>query len=92
MVKIISKILKWIVCLPVRIYQLCLRPLFPSVCRHEPSCSHYMLQAIERHGVIRGVFLGCRRLLKCRPGGSWGYDPVPDKINHNHEVRNQKCH
>jgi putative membrane protein insertion efficiency factor len=48
------------------------------VCRFEPSCSNYAYQAIERHGLLKGVFLGVKRLARCRPYGGAGYDPVPD--------------
>jgi putative membrane protein insertion efficiency factor len=48
------------------------------VCRFEPSCSRYAYTAIERHGLIKGTWLAARRLLRCRPFGGSGYDPVPD--------------
>lgn len=62
---------------PVRAYQLLLSPLFPSSCRFEPSCSTYMIQSLEKHGPLRGLLLGIKRLAKCHPWGSSGYDPVP---------------
>ena len=62
----------------VRGYQLLASPLFAGSCRYEPSCSHYMADAVRRHGAIRGGWLGIRRLARCHPFGSHGFDPVPD--------------
>jgi putative membrane protein insertion efficiency factor len=61
----------------VRGYQQ-LRAGRPSPCRHIPSCSSYAIEAIETHGAARGSWLALRRLGRCRPGGTWGYDPVPE--------------
>ena len=64
----------------IRFYQSCLSPvLFPSFCRYVPSCSNYAYEAIEKWGVKKGLGLAARRFLRCRPGGSFGYDPVPWK-------------
>ena len=62
----------------IRFYQRAVSPGLGRVCRFEPSCSHYSYEAIERHGLLRGVWLGVRRLLRCRPFGGSGYDPVPE--------------
>ena len=61
----------------IRAYQLMLAPLLGGGCRHLPSCSHYASEAIERHGVLRGTALSLRRLARCHPLGTRGYDPVP---------------
>lgn len=69
--------MKHLVLVPVRIYQLLISPLLPPACRYTPSCSAYMIQAVQKRGMIRGVLLGIRRLLRCAPWGGHGYDPVP---------------
>jgi len=61
----------------LRLYQERISPLFGRRCRYLPTCSAYAMTAIERFGVGKGVFLAGRRLLRCQPLGSSGYDPVP---------------
>lgn len=61
--------------LGVRFYQVCLRPLFPSVCRFHPSCSEYFIQAVHIYGPYRGAWRGFRRLCRCHPWHPGGYDP-----------------
>lgn len=61
----------------IRIYQLVLSPLLGPRCRFHPSCSHYAIEAIERHGAARGGWLALRRLARCHPLNAGGYDPVP---------------
>ncbi len=50
------------------------------VCRHIPTCSAYTVEAIQKHGVIIGGYLSLKRILRCHPWGTWGYDPVPDEV------------
>jgi len=64
--------------LMVRGYQVTFGALLPPVCRYEPSCSRYSIQALQRHGAVRGGWLTVRRLVRCNPWGGMGYDPVPD--------------
>ena len=65
-----------VVILAIRGYQLAVSPYLPAVCRYEPSCSQYAADAIQHYGVIKGGWLGLRRLARCRPYGGRGYDPV----------------
>ena len=60
----------------IRLYQQALSPYLPTMCRFQPSCSQYMADAVEQYGVARGAWLGLRRILRCRPLGRRGYDPV----------------
>jgi len=60
-----------------RLYRAVLPPLIGDVCRFEPSCSFYAVEAIERHGYLRGGYLTARRLIRCNPWCSGGHDPVP---------------
>lgn len=66
-----------ILALPVRAYRLLLSPWVGHSCRYQPTCSAYALEALERHGAIKGGYLAARRILRCNPWGSCGYDPVP---------------
>lgn len=72
-------LLKKLLILLVKFYQNFISPLFPGVCRYTPSCSQYMIEAIETHGIIKGIWLGTKRILRCHPWGGSGYDPVPAK-------------
>lgn len=63
--------------LPIRFYQGAISPLFPSVCRFTPTCSQYAVEAIARHGVVKGSWMALRRIARCHPWGGSGYDPVP---------------
>jgi uncharacterized protein len=61
----------------LRCYKRFISPWLPPSCRFEPTCSMYMYQAIEKKGVLRGLILGLRRLLRCHPFSAGGFDPVP---------------
>ena len=61
----------------VRVYQVIVAPVLGPACRYEPSCSQYAVEAIERHGVLRGAWRASKRLTRCHPMGDSGYDPVP---------------
>lgn len=60
----------------LRIYKRWLSPVLPSACRFHPTCSEYMMQAVETHGAARGVWMGVKRLAKCHPFHEGGFDPV----------------
>ena len=62
----------------VRGYQNTFGTIMPPVCRYAPSCSAYSVEALQRHGALKGSWLTVRRLLLCNPWGGRGYDPVPD--------------
>lgn len=69
--------IKKIFILPVKMYQWFISPLLGQNCRHEPTCSQYTIDAIREWGVMKGIYLGGKRLSKCHPWGTQGYDPVP---------------
>ena len=64
----------------LNVYKRFVSPLLPPACRFHPSCSVYAAEAVERHGVIRGGALAARRLARCHPFSSGGFDPVPEKL------------
>jgi putative membrane protein insertion efficiency factor len=74
---ILTNSIKWVLITLVRIYQWTLSPLLGKNCRFYPTCSSYMIQAIETHGIIKGLWLGTKRLVKCGPWHDGGIDPVP---------------
>lgn len=63
----------------VRLYQVCISPFIGgrAACRFVPTCSEYTRTAIEKYGALRGAYMGIKRICRCRPGGGFGYDPVP---------------
>mgnify|MGYP003298653787 FL=1 len=68
----------YIVSIPVRFYRLVISPLIGSNCRYHPTCSSYTLEALEKHGAIKGGRLAVKRIIKCHPLGGSGIDNVPD--------------
>ena len=64
----------------IRFYQKFISPAFPPSCRYQPTCSNYMIQAIEKHG-IKGLLMGIARILRCHPWANGGDDPVPDDFS-----------
>lgn len=74
---------KKILIFPIRVYQVLISPLLGPTCRFEPSCSNYMIQAINEWGIFKGVYLGARRIGRCHPWGPHGPDPVPPNPKRN---------
>nr|WP_284155374.1 membrane protein insertion efficiency factor YidD [Sulfuricystis multivorans] len=73
MKNLLAKPLIWL----VRAYQLVVSPFFPPSCRFHPTCSHYAIEALEKHGLLRGSWLSLLRVLRCHPWHPGGHDPVP---------------
>ena len=73
----ISHLLARVLILPIRFYQRFISPLTPPSCRFTPTCSQYAVEALQKYGPLKGLWLAVRRLLRCHPWGGSGYDPVP---------------
>ena len=71
----------------MRGYQVTLSPMFGDCCRFTPSCSNYMLEALQVHGAFKGTLLGLWRIMRCHPFGASGYDPVPAKGRWKNDLR-----
>ncbi|HRI27178.1 MAG TPA: membrane protein insertion efficiency factor YidD [Chitinophagales bacterium] len=80
MFSLLNRLLKQVFIFPIRLYRLILSPYLGGACRYTPTCSAYMIEAIQEWGVVKGIYLGTKRLLSCHPWGGHGYDPVPKKI------------
>ncbi|WP_203639855.1 membrane protein insertion efficiency factor YidD [Levilactobacillus wangkuiensis] len=81
-------ILTWL----VRGYQRWISPLFPPSCRYYPTCSNYMLQALAKHGALKGGLMGIARILRCHPFVRGGVDPVPDHFTLKRNVAAEKAY
>ncbi|HMS28469.1 MAG TPA: membrane protein insertion efficiency factor YidD [Saprospiraceae bacterium] len=68
---------KYLIIIPVRLYQILLSPLLGKNCRFDPTCSNYMLQSVKEWGTFKGLWLGMKRISRCHPWGGCGEDPVP---------------
>lgn len=75
--ELIKRILIFPFVILIRFYQICISPFTPASCRFSPTCSHYALEALKKHGLIKGGWLGIKRIASCHPWGKSGYDPVP---------------
>lgn len=74
---LISRLITWVLILPVLFYQKVISPFTPPTCRFTPTCSEYTRQALLKYGPLKGLYLAIRRILRCNPWGGSGYDPVP---------------
>ena len=79
MLEICRTIIIFILILPIKTYQIVISPLFPGSCRFDPTCSNYFIEALKIWGPFKGLWLGIKRISKCHPWGTFGYDPVPDR-------------
>ncbi len=76
----INKFISYPIILLVKIYQIFISPILGQNCRYLPTCSEYTVQSLKEYGVVKGLTLSLKRILKCHPWGSHGYDPVPKKL------------
>lgn len=75
--KVLSSLLVTLLVAPIRFYRAFISPLTPPSCRFTPTCSQYAIEALRKHGPLRGLALAVWRILRCNPWGGSGYDPVP---------------
>lgn len=73
----LGRLLSWLLILPIRFYRSFISPFTPASCRFTPTCSEYAIQALRKHGPVKGLALAVWRILRCNPWGGSGYDPVP---------------
>ncbi|SRX54479.1 membrane protein insertion efficiency factor YidD [Aequorivita sp. CIP111184] len=74
-----KKIITYPFVLLIKGYQYFISPVLPSSCRYTPTCSHYAVEALQTHGILKGGWLAAKRIASCNPWGGSGYDPVPPK-------------
>ncbi|MBE2189063.1 MAG: membrane protein insertion efficiency factor YidD [Desulfobulbaceae bacterium] len=86
--------LKYLIILPIKFYKKFISPMLPPSCRFYPTCSQYTIESVETWGIVRGTWLSIKRISKCHPLHRGGFDPVPERCNHNHSVvnSNQRNH
>lgn len=75
--KTAKKVIEFIFLLPVYFYRIFISPITPPSCRYTPTCSAYAIEAVKKHGILKGGWLALKRILSCNPWGGSGYDPVP---------------
>ena len=76
-----NKVITFIPVLLIKVYKYTLSPLLPNACRYTPTCSEYAVEALKKHGLIKGTILAARRIASCNPYGGHGHDPVPEKFS-----------
>ncbi len=67
----------FVLIIPIKIYQFSISPMLSASCRYTPTCSAYSIQALKKHGPIKGSYLAIKRILSCNPWGGHGHDPIP---------------
>jgi len=85
------KIVIGIASFPIHFYQNAISPFTPASCRHIPTCSEYSLQALKKHGLIKGGAIAANRIGRCHPWGTQGWDPVPEIIVHVFIKTKERC-
>lgn len=75
----LSNFAKGLVIIPVRFYQKVISPFLGPSCRYQPTCSSYMIEAVQEWGAVKGSWLGLRRIFRCHPWAGFGPDPVPKR-------------
>ena len=73
----IKRFFTFLLLLPGYFNKYCISPMTPASCRYTPTCSEYAVQALKKHGPVKGLYLAVKRILRCHPWGGSGYDPVP---------------
>ncbi len=80
LMKLFKRFITVILLVIIKFYRYAISPWTPNTCRHTPTCSKYAVEALQKHGPIQGGWLSVKRLAKCHPWGTYGYDPVPEKM------------
>ncbi len=75
--QVIKSAIVFILIIPIKIYQYAISPMLGASCRYTPTCSAYSIEALKKHGPIKGSYLAIKRILSCNPWGGHGHDPVP---------------
>jgi len=79
-ISITSTLMSGIAVFVIKLYRIFISPLLPQACRFYPTCSTYSIEALKKHGLLRGGYLSVKRVLSCNPFGKGGFDPVPEKF------------
>ena len=82
-----NKIICFVPILLIKVYKYTLSPLLPNACRYTPTCSEYAIEALQKHGIIKGSILAAKRISSCHPLGGHGHDPVPERRAKNESDR-----
>ena len=77
MFRFLRNIIVSVLLIPIYLYKYLISPILPNACRYNPTCSQYAVEALKKHGPIKGGWLTLKRILSCNPWGGHGYDPVP---------------